>query len=309
MLILLKIIKFGLIVRKGVHNCLTLTNYRKKIFMNKLFIAFLFVFFSKASHAQYYYKDIVSNKQLTADMVSYKEKKVRTIKINSFEDDDSPSEGFLCEKTISRDYKKSELFTRSNITAISLFTSIYNDKFQLLTSTDSSQISVTHNYYSYDESDRVKKIVSSVRSNDDDFTNEIIEEHIYEYNTQNLPASMMRVKNRRDSTRILFLTDEKNNISVEKDTKNGDKYYYYYDAMNRLTDVVHANEFRENLVAVYVFEYNAANQIIQMTTTEEGTDNFFIWRYKYEDGLRIKEGLFSKNRKLLGSIEYEYKTK
>jgi hypothetical protein len=283
--------------------------------MNKLFATFLLLAICNDSHAQYYYKDIISNKQITTDMMSYKQKKIHSIKIKSFEEDGSESEGFLCEKTISRDYKTSELFTRTNISAISLFTSKFNDKLQLVNTTDSSEISAAHNYYTYDEAGRLKKIESIARSNDDDFKTEVIEEHIYEYNAGGIPVSMMRVKNRRDSVKILFSTDEKNNVAIEKNTKTGDKYYYYYDAKNRVTDVAHTSEYRENKVADYVFEYDAAGMLKQMTVTEEGrgketrdnTQSFFIWRYINEDGLRQKEGLFSQNGKLLGSIEYEYK--
>lgn len=283
--------------------------------MNKLFATVVLSLASLASHAQYFYKDIVSNKQISADMATYKAKKIHSIKLKSFEDDGSSSEGFLCEKKISRDFKSSELFTRTNISTISLFTSAYNDKGQLLNSIDSSEISATHNYYHYDGSGRLIKIVSSVRSNDDDFTNEILEEHIYEYDKQGLPASMVRVKNRRDSTKILFQADEKNNIAIEKDTKTGQKYYYYYDANNRMTDIAHTSEFRQNLVADYVFEYDETGMLQQMTVTEEGrgleredtAPKFTIWRYINENGLRSKEALFSSDRKLLGSIEYDYK--
>lgn len=282
--------------------------------MNKLLATVLLFLAGKATHAQYFYKDIVSSKQISADMATYKSKKIHSIKLKSFEEDGSASEGFLCEKKISRNYKTAELFTRTNIATISLFASDYNDKGQLLNSTDSSEISATHNYYYYDESGRLKKIVSSVKSNDDDFTNEILEEHIYEYNIQGLPVSMLRVKNRHDSTKILFQADEKNNITIEKDTKTGQKYYYYYDANNRMTDIAHTSEFRQNLVADYVFEYDETGMLQQMTVTEEGrgkeredtAPKFSIWRYINENGLRTKEALFSSDRKLLGSIEYEY---
>ena len=282
--------------------------------MNKI-IACLFLFaVNPTSYAQYYYKDILSNRQLSEDMASYRKKKIHSIKLKSFEDDGSPSEGFLCKKTISSDFKTTELFTRSNISAISLFTSVFNDKLQLLNSTDSSEISVTHNSYFYDATGRIKKIESSVKSNDDDFTNDLLEEHVYEYGPQGFPLSMTLVKNRRDSTKILFLADDKNNVSIEKDTKSGGKYYYYYDSKNRLTDITHANEFREKIVADYIFEYDETGQLNQMTTTEEGrgkeqidaSPEFFIWRYINEDGLRTKEGLFSKDGKLMGSIEYKY---
>ena len=36
--------------------------------------------------AQFYYRDIISNKQLLAEMAIYRENKVRSIKIKSFED-------------------------------------------------------------------------------------------------------------------------------------------------------------------------------------------------------------------------------
>lgn len=282
--------------------------------MNKLFATCLLLFCFPDLHAQYYYKDVISNKQISVDMATYKQKKIHTIKLKSFEDDGSESDGFLCEKTISRDYSTVELFTRSNISAISLFTSVFNNKMQLLNSTDSSNISVTYTYYTYDQ-DRLKKVQTVVRSNDDDFTNEIVEEHIYEYNDAGYPVSMMRVKDRHDSTKILFSLDEKNNVAIEKDTKTARKFYYYYDAKNRITDIAHTNEFRSNMVADYVFEYDASGMLKQMTVTEQGVGTdlkdadplYTIWRYVNEDGLRQKEGLFTQNGKLLGSIEYYYK--
>ena len=274
--------------------------------MHKLFPALLLLLSSFSTQAQYYYKDILTSKQLSADMEIYKNKKIHKIKIKSFEDDGEPSQGFFCERKISHDYKSSELFTKSNISGRSLFTSVFNEKGKIVSTSDSSDISVSHNFYFYDDNSRITKIVPSVRSSDDDFTNEIFEEHLYTYNDQNLPVSMIRVKNKSDSTKILFLPDEKNNVSIEKDTKSGSKYYYYYDEKNQLTDVVHANEYRENLVAVYLFEYNNSGDLTQMTTTEEGTNNYYVWRYNYDDKLRTGERLFSKSRRLMGSIEYEY---
>ena len=279
---------------------------KNNIYMSKLLVSVFLFLFSFGVRAQFFYKDIISAKELSADMASYKQKKIHNIKLKSFEDDGELSEGFFCQKKISRDFRTSELFTRSNISGTSLFTAFFNDKGQITSSSDSSVISLSHNTYYYDADGRIKKIVSSVKSSDDDFTNEILEEHIYAYNELGLPVSMTRVKNKYDSTKILFLPDEKNNVSIEKDTKSGSKYYYYYDTKNQLTDVVHANEYRENLVAVYLFEYNAGGEITQMTSTEEGGVNYYVWRYTYEDGLRSIERLFSKDRKLMGSIEYEY---
>jgi len=272
-----------------------------------LLFSFLCAGFSSATFAQFYYKDILSNNELVSTMARYKENKVRTVVIKSFEDDGSPSDGFFCERRISRDYKKSELQTRSNISASSVFVSIFNNEGKLLNTTDSSEISVTKNIYSYDSKNRIRSILSSVRSQDDDFTNAILEEHIYEYNDRDQPTKMVRVKNSHDSTVILFANDDRNNVAIEKDTKNGSKYYYYYDAKNRLTDIVQANDFRTNLHPDYIFEYNSSNQISQMTATEEGGNDYYVWKYTYDNGLRIREKCFTKERKLMGSVEYEYK--
>ena len=274
--------------------------------MQKFVILLLLTSFSLACSAQYYYKDIISNQALTDEMKLYRQNKIRKIRINSFEWDGSPSEGFFCERHISRDGRTAELYTKASSTAKSLLTSKFNEKFQLLSSVDSSEISRTHNSYTYDDAGRVKTIVSLVTSSDDDFRTEISEQHLYEYGSDGLPVSMNVVKNHKDTIRILFAKDEQGNVGVEKETRSGSKYYYYYDKNKRLTDVVQANEYRENLVAVYIFEYNNASQITKMTTTEQGSNDFFYWRYDYDNALRTRDRLFSKDGKLVGRIEYEY---
>ncbi len=275
--------------------------------MKKISATFLLLSLAFLSvHAQYYYRDIISNRQLMAEMAQYRENKVRLIKIRSFEDDGTESDGFFCEKKISRDYRKTELFTRSNISGVSLLTSLFNEKGQLVSTSDSSELAVSVNRYTYDNDGRIVTILSVIRSSDDDFTSEIKEEHIYFYGNGHIPEKMIRVKNVTDSTSILFGVDEQNNVSIEKDSRKGSKYYYYYDSRNRLTDIVHSNEHTTRLIPDYLFEYNNAGQLVQMTNTEEGGSNYFVWKYSYENGLRSKEKCYSKERKLMGSIEYVY---
>ncbi len=268
--------------------------------------AVIFVFSFSAS-AQYYYKDILSNNQLIAEMAQLREQKIKSISLKSFEDDGSPSEGFFCEKKINRNYTAVETLTKSNVTGASEFTSTFNDKALLLQTLDSSDISSSTSTYTYTGSNKIKSIVSIIRSSDDDFKNEIREEHIYEYNDKDLPVKMTRIKNNTDSTSFVFSTDDNNNVSIEKNTKTGDTYYYYYDNKNRITDVVRMNQFNQKMLPDYIFEYNNAGLIAQMTTTEEGGSYYFIWRYTYDNGLRIREKCYSKEKRLMGTIEYEYK--
>jgi hypothetical protein len=44
-----------------------------------------------------------------------------------------------------------------------------------------------------------------------------------------------------------------------------------------------------------------------MTAVEEGSKSYYVWKYSYDNGLRIKERCFTDERKLMGSIEYVYK--
>ena len=267
----------------------------------------LFIFaISNIANAQYYYKDILNNKQITADLNAYKENKVRKIFVKSFEDDGKESEGFFCEKKISKNYKSSELFTRVNFSTASLFKATYDDAARLISTYDSSELSITEIRYSYDKNNQLESVLSSIRSKDEDFENGITEEHIYSFE-KDVVKSMQKIKNSKDTINILFTADENGNIILEKDTKTASKYYYYYDNKNRLTDIVPESQYSKSLKPDYIFEYNNANQITQMTSVEEGSSKYFIWKYSYANGLRIKERCYGNDRRSIGSIEYEYK--
>ncbi|GAB2822718.1 hypothetical protein GCM10027043_24670 [Ferruginibacter profundus] len=297
---LFKLIKDSLLLTKK-------TTKEKHPMIKAVFVFAVVCISSTAAKAQYYYKDILSNKQLIAEMAQLKEQKVRTVSLKSFEDDGSPSDGFFCERKISKNYSSVETETRSNVTGSSVFTSTFNEKGFLTQTVDSSEIASSTSLYAYDNNNNIVSIVSIARSSDDDFKNEIREEHLYLYNEKGLPVKMIRVKNSSDSTLFLFSPDENNNVSIEKNTKTGDTYYYYYDNKNRITDVVRLNKYNQKMLPDYIFEYNNAGLITQMTATEEGGSYYFIWKYTYENGLRVREKCYSKEKRLMGTIEYEYK--
>ncbi|MBN8833524.1 MAG: hypothetical protein J0H76_04005 [Sphingobacteriales bacterium] len=276
--------------------------------MNKIIVIFFVLMLAvNPLHAQYYYKDILTNKELLTTMQRYKENKIKNVSIESFEADGLPSEGFICSRKISKDYKTVTLFTRSNMVAPSLFISRFNEDGTLSSTYDSSDISVTAIQYTYDDKKRIHSILSRIHSTDDDFTNEIKEEHLYLYENKSVPAKMIRIRNLTDSTLILFANDENGNIGIEKDTRSGTKYYYYYDNKQRLTSVVQENDFKIRPVPDYIFQYNNQDNITQMIVTAEGGNNYVTWKYGYEDGLRIWEKCYGKDKRLVGSIEYHYK--
>jgi len=272
-----------------------------------LFPAILMIMGISIVQGQFYYKDIVSNKQVLDDIAYYKKQGIHKITIKSFEDDGAPSKGFFCKKSISKDYRKIELGSRSSLSSPSIFTSFFNENGSINRTYDSSDISATSIHYTYDSNNKILSIFSTITSRDDDFITEVKEEHIYSYNKMGLPENMLRIKNLTDTSVISFVIDEKNNISMEKDSHTGSKYYYYYDDKNRITDIVKENEFQGRMIPDYLFEYNEAGSIAKMMSTEEGNTNYYIWSYEYNsNGLRSKEKIYSKEKRLLGTLEYIY---
>ena len=267
----------------------------------------LSVCFGNVLFAQFFYRDLISIAQANEEMAAYKKAGIKNIKIKSLEANGEESEDFFCEKKLSKDFRKSSLYTRTGNQGKSLMESFFNKEGLLYKTYDSSEIVVSRNEFFYDNNKRLSSTLSYSKSNDDDFINEITEAHVYQYNEDGIPISMLRIKNQTDTIVMLFSLDENNNVAIEKETKNGSKYYYYYDEDKRLTDVVHTNEFKQRLVADYVFDYNEEGKISEMTTTEDGNDNFTVWKYDYENHLKVKERIFDRNGMLMGKIIYEYK--
>ncbi len=259
--------------------------------------------------AQYYYKDIWNVKQLTNEFSILKDEKLRNVKIKSFEDNGEPSDGFFCEKKINGSYSQSEMISKSNITGESLLISNYNSDGRLVKTIDDTPTTNSTTNYAYDDKGRLTMVSLLTKGNDD--AGSITETRKYYYDESGYPEKMERTKNNTLITTVHFVKDEKNNIIEENVTGNKStdkKYYYYYDDKNRLTDVVHFNDRAQKLLPDYIYEYDNSDQPVQMITASETGDNYFIWRYSYNDkNLRETERCFSKEKRMLGKIEYEYK--
>ncbi len=272
----------------------------------------LFLFltgFTIEAKAQYYYKDIWNIQQLSNEFSILKNEKLKSVKIKSFEDDGEPSEGFYCEKKINNNYTQSEMISKSYITGQSLLVSDYNNEGRLVKTEDETPTTNSTTNYEYDDRGRLTMVRLLTRGNDE--TGLITETRQYYYNEKGQPEKMERRKNNTLVATIHFEKDDNGNVIEENviDARSADKkYYYYYDDKNRITDVVHFNERAEKLLPDYMYEYNTLNQPVQMITASETGDNYFIWRYTYNDkNLRESERCFSKEKRMLGKIEYEYK--
>jgi YD repeat-containing protein len=279
-----------------------------KFLSNFLYVFILLILFSFRSNSQYFYKDIWSNEQAIKEFSILKNENLKIIKIKSFENDGQPSDGFFCEKKINKNYTQSEMLSKSYITGQSLLVSDYNNAGHPVKTTDNTPTTTSTTLYEYDSEGRLTK-VETVTKADDDLA-EITESHEYFYEGNSL-VKMLRKKNNLLISTIHFVNDASGNVieeNIDGGSSTDKKYFYYYDSKNRLTDVVHFNERAGRLLPDYMYEYNSFNKPNQMISTEEGGNNYFIWKYNYNDkNLRAAEKCFSKEKRLLGTIEYEYK--
>jgi YD repeat-containing protein len=257
--------------------------------------------------AQYYYNDIVNNKQVLAELATLKVKKINGVKVTSLEDTGEETEGFTCQKKINRDFTEVEIYTSTDESYPNTFISYFTKTGLLQRTVDSSEAGATTTDYFYDTAGRLISINSSKRFATEDDAGVVLEKHLYNYNTAGILLQLVLVKNNKDSTLLLFEADESGNIIIEKNAKTAEVYYYYYDSKNRLTDIVHRYSYQKNLFTEYSFEYNQDGQLAKMITSEKEGAYYFTWRYDYEDGLRINERCYSKEGRIMGSVEYKYK--
>ena len=260
------------------------------------------------SSAQYYYKDILGSQQLATDMAVLKDHKIQKVDVKSYEADEQPSEGFFCEKIISKDYRKMETYTKSSSTAKSLLTTYFDDKGRLFKTIDSSEISVAYSEYSYNDKGYIATITSTSQSSDADFVTSLVEVHQYQYNDNGQPKRMLLIKNKKDTTEIDFIIDSTGKVSEESEIAVfGNHYYYYYDNAGRMTDIVRYNTEKKKALPDFIFQYDEDGHLAQMITVDIGvTSDYLVWKYLYDGDLRIKEKCYSKEKKLLGYFEYEY---
>lgn len=281
---------------------------------NKQLVIFMILYCSLQSAAyntfcQFFYKDIWNTNQLNKEMALLKANSIKNVSIKSFESNGDPSQGFYCEKHIDKSQRKTETITRSNVTNQSLLTSLYDDDGHILQTTDSTSSELNRTTYEYNEVHRLIKITSFTRSDDD--PTGITEVHKITYDDSGIITGITRLKDNQPFSSIVFKTDNNGNVIEETEafaTNNIKKYFYYYDDKKNLTDVVSYNERAKRLLPEYMYEYNQSGQIKQMITTEEGGENYYTWKYTYNDQkLRETEKCINKEKKLMGSVEYSYK--
>jgi hypothetical protein len=274
--------------------------------MKTIFLIFT-SFFTLSGFGQYYYQDIIGTSETTATIEAYLRNKVSKVQLTSYEANGMKTEDFVVEQVYNPRNQTLQTTTRSGSTDISVLTSFIDKNGKVIKTVDSSSSLISTTTYNYNADGKLASLINE--STDPKKTVQVTEEHLWQYEDGKL-KSMIRIKNKKDSSFISFKTDEAGNIIEEQSTRNGvksDPVLYYYDANNNLTDIVRYNSKAKRLLPEYMFEYSPTGQVIQKITVPANSSNYLIWRYQYDiNGLKVKEAIFNKDKKLTGRIDYQY---
>lgn len=271
-----------------------------------LFVSIAFAAFLQAG-AQYYYLDVIGTAQTNKQYKLIKDNHLQKISAVSFEGNSKPSTDFVLEQTVGNNGLQITTRSASVNSGESFFISSYNND-RLAKTVDSSSNAINTVLYDYDTEGRLISTIAGSKDFDGTFSSS--ETHHWKYNNNGQPESMLKVKNAKDSTYITFKYDDAGNVGEENWHKNNrltETYYYYYNPKKQLTDIVRYNRKARQMLPDFIFDYDAAGNINQMTQTQGTSANYLVWRYLYNaNGMKEKEFVFNKQKELLGKIEYSY---
>lgn len=268
----------------------------------------LCLLFSVGANAQYFYKDLVTARQTMDKTSLYKSQKIQSVNVMSYEKNGQPTDDFSGNQLVSGNYTKVVTTLKTPLNGESELTTFFDGNGRLVKTIDTADGSYSESQYVYTIDNAISKITNLSRSAGQISESE---DHLWTYNSNGKPQSMLRIKNGSDTTYVTFVLDDKGNVAEEKSMRHNrllPAYYYYYDDKNRLTDVVTYSAKARRLLPLYVFEYGNNDQITAMLVVPEGSDNYEKWLYEYNAaGLKTKETALNKHKQILGRIEYKYR--
>jgi hypothetical protein len=268
---------------------------------------------TQASEAQYFYKDLVVNQETANRWKLYRENGVKGVTLISTESDGKPTEGFVGEQEVAANFSRITTHTKSSGTTDSWIITDYSAQGRVLKNTDTSDTYQNVSEYRYDAGGRVTTIADTSIETDNHFREVEVHQWTYDQAHPDMPISMLKIKDGSDTTYVNFVLGDKGNVTEEHARRKGENMpviYYYYDAENRLTDIVRYSARAQRLLPMDMFEYENGRLSSSLIVPEEGNSFYQKWYYVYDDkGLKAKDFCYNKEKELLGSIEYQYSYK
>ncbi|MBS1627235.1 MAG: hypothetical protein JSR09_10905 [Bacteroidetes bacterium] len=273
----------------------------------KLASIFILIICSYTANAQYYYNDIISNIQSNKQYTLLKQNKIKKVVVNSFNADGSISNDFMLQQEFDIYWRKMITTSKTITGATSILTTTYeNNKVKRIEELTKGVQQKTE--YIYDDAGKLKTISSTTK--DTALKYQTSEAHIWQYNHNNQPEEMLKIKNGKDTTVVQFIYDEKGNIAEERWSNKGlllEIYYYYYNNKTQLTDIVRFNQKVKKMLPDFLFDYDDKGNISEYTIIHMGNSNYNMWKYTYNaEGLKQEEDCYNKQKELVGKMSYTY---
>lgn len=266
------------------------------------------VFLSCCAYSQFYYKDMVGTKESSDLIAVYRKANVQTVIAKSYTVDNTPLENLSVQQAFSPAAQTLRTITRTGYLPASYLTSFFDEANRVVKTTDSTAGGfVNMTVYAYNDKGQLIGIRTTFG---DPLASLASDEHQWQWNAQGHPQRMLRIRNGNDTSVVALKHDENGNVIEEQETVRFVKQepvYYYYDSKNRLTDIVRYNKKAARLLPEQMFEYTSRNELVQRTTVPQNSDNYLVWRYRFDGkGLKTAEEIFNKQKELTGKVEYIY---
>jgi YD repeat-containing protein len=263
-----------------------------------------------STSAQYFYNDILGTGDNKKNFSILQKEKIKKVTVKAYDSQGELIDDFVLYQEIDATKKILTTYSKTNLTDASILEARYNSLGLPVQITDSSEGGSTRTSYEYDSRGLLLQM-SSLAIQQEQKENAVFEKRIYSYSSNQIPVTMMRIKGNTDTMQVVFLPAENGMPGEEQWFKDGNKiesWYYYYDAKNRLTDIVRYNAAAKKLLPDYLFNYDEAGNIVNKVTIVSGTSNFRIWQYRFDErGLKVEESVMDRQRKPEGKLVYEYK--
>lgn len=264
-------------------------------------------FLSFSASAQYYYKDIVGLKESTELIDNYRRNNVQTVTLKSYTINNTPINNLLVQQTFSPTAKTLLTVTKTDYQPPTYLTTYFDEAGKVLKITDSTAQQVSHTTYTYNNVGKISRITTRFG---DSLAALQSDEHVWQYSDQQQISRMLRIKNGKDTSVVAFKLDDNGNVVEEQETRRFIKeepIQYFYDAKDRLTDIVRYNKKAARLMPEQMFDYSVKNNLIQRTTIPQNSSEYLVWRYRFDsNGLKTREEIFNKQKEMTGKVEYIY---
>ncbi|RXK87103.1 hypothetical protein [Filimonas effusa] len=275
--------------------------------MLRSFLLLLMLAIVHRGFSQFYYTDLVSGAQSTLQYKALKTNLVKSMTAQSFEKDGEQTPRFALNQTISANFSQVETNTTSPSGEVSISKSFYKG-LRLERNEDSSARISTVTTYRYQADGRPGSITAVTRDAGRGYSSE--EVHEWQYQADGKPSGMLKIKDKKDTTVVTFTYDDQGNVAEERWSRAGnitETWYYYYNSKKQLTDIVRYNSRARRMLPDYLFEYDAAGRVTQMTQITAGSSNYLVWKYVFStEGLKQRDMCYNKQQQLVGRIEFKY---